>query len=81
MAEDRLIAGIRCSGVLGKLSSFVDGELAPAEVTQIRGHVKACDWCERFGGEFAAAVRVLREQSAEQPERSVRERIVARIGK
>lgn len=63
MADDREIAGIRCSEVLSRLSAYLDGELADAEVARIRDHVAGCDVCERFGGKFASAVSRLREEA------------------
>jgi anti-sigma factor RsiW len=62
MAVDREVAGIRCSEVLAKLSAYLDGELAEADVQTIRRHVAACDVCERFGGRFAHAVERLRQE-------------------
>ncbi len=60
MAHDREIAGIRCSEVLGKLEEFVAGELAPDAADQIVCHLKGCDWCERFGGEYVGLIKTLR---------------------
>ncbi len=62
---ERLVAGIRCREVLADLSDYLDGQLAEERVRQIEAHVRDCDWCERFGGEFAAVVKSFREQLAE----------------
>lgn len=58
--RDRDVAGIRCTEVLEKLSAYLDGELADADVTRIDEHLQGCTWCERFGGRFAAAIAGLR---------------------
>lgn len=63
MADDREVAGIRCSEVLARLSAYLDGELDEVEVARIRGHVAGCNVCERFGGKFADAVSRLREEA------------------
>lgn len=59
-AHDRDVAGIRCFEVLEKLSAYLDGELDAAEVERIDTHLEGCNWCERFGGHFAAVVTALR---------------------
>lgn len=61
----REVAGIRCAGVLERLSDYMDGALPPREAQQVEAHVMGCDWCERFGGEFAGAVAALRRQLRE----------------
>lgn len=46
--------------VLEKLSDYLDGELVDADVARIDNHLAECNWCERFGGRFAAAIAGLR---------------------
>jgi len=66
MAElERIVAGMSCREVLADLSDYIDGNLTDERVAQIRAHVQDCDWCERFGGEFSAVVKGLRELLAE----------------
>lgn len=60
MAHDREVAGIRCTEVLAGLAGYVDGELPPEQVARVEAHLRGCDWCERFGGEYAASVAALR---------------------
>jgi anti-sigma factor RsiW len=80
MLEERLVAGLRCGEVLAQLSAYMDGELSSADCARIDGHVSACDLCERFGGEFASAVRALREHLAEGPlQDDVRRRLRRRL--
>ena len=55
-AHDREVAGIRCTAVMAELSDYFDRELSADRHAQIEAHVRGCDWCERFGGEFAAVV-------------------------
>lgn len=62
MAYDRSVAGIRCTEVLEDLSEYVDQQLPPQRVEQIHAHLRGCDWCERFGGDFSSAVTALRQQ-------------------
>lgn len=61
----RVVAGLACSEVLADLSAYLDAELAPERVARIEAHLQGCDWCERFGGEFAAVVGGLRRTLAE----------------
>ncbi|PKN59502.1 MAG: anti-sigma factor [Deltaproteobacteria bacterium HGW-Deltaproteobacteria-14] len=65
MAHDREVAGIRCTEVLERLSDYVDGDLAAAERARIDLHLAGCDWCERFGGAFAATFGRLRQGLAD----------------
>ena len=62
MASEREVAGILCGEVLAELSNYLDGELAAARRRQIEAHLAGCDWCERFRGEFAEAIAVLRRE-------------------
>jgi anti-sigma factor RsiW len=59
-AHDRTVAGIRCTEVLDDLSDYLDGELPVARVRRIEEHLRGCDWCERFGGDFTEVVTSLR---------------------
>lgn len=61
---DRMVAGMRCREVLAELSDFIDDALSKERAAQIRAHVQDCDWCERFGGEFAAVVKSFRHALA-----------------
>lgn len=65
MAEERLVGGLLCGEVLARLSEYVDGELAPDQKERVDAHLRGCDVCERFGGEFAAKVAALRRQLRE----------------
>ncbi len=80
-AHDREVAGIRCTAVMAELSDYLDRELSGARRAQIEAHVRGCDWCERFGGEFAAVVGALRRQLgvADEPETGVRRRLRERL--
>lgn len=57
---DREVGGLRCRQVLAILSDYVDGELSPADVQRVESHLRACDHCEKFGGEYASLVTRLR---------------------
>lgn len=82
----REVAGLWCSDVLARLSEYVDGELAEAEVRAVEAHVSGCDWCERFGGEFSSLVAELRRKLStpqrldEDVRRRLRERLAASGG-
>ncbi|MGB5163302.1 MAG: zf-HC2 domain-containing protein [Thermoanaerobaculia bacterium] len=67
MRGDRLVGGLWCHEVLAVLSDYLDGELAATERDQVEAHVKECDVCERFGGEFASVVKGIRSALREPP--------------
>jgi anti-sigma factor (TIGR02949 family) len=58
--NEKVIAGLSCSDVLARLSDYVDGELPSDERARLEEHLRGCDGCARFGGEFSATVRALR---------------------
>jgi anti-sigma factor (TIGR02949 family) len=62
--NEKVVAGLSCSDVLARLSDYVDGELAEAERARVEEHLRGCDGCARFGGEFSATVRALRAHLA-----------------
>jgi anti-sigma factor (TIGR02949 family) len=60
MRIEKVVAGLSCSDVLARLSDYVDDELAAEERARVEAHLRGCDGCARFGGEFRATVRALR---------------------
>lgn len=77
---DRVVGGLRCRDVLDLLPAFVDGELDPAILEKVRAHLRDCDTCEKFGGDYAALVAQLRagrERFEASP--GVRDRLAARM--
>jgi predicted anti-sigma-YlaC factor YlaD len=68
MAYDRDVGGIRCMEVLDALPSYLEGELGKVARQRVDRHLAGCDWCERFGGRYAAAVTLLRRERATPPQ-------------
>ena len=67
VANERDVSGITCTGVLARLGEYVDGELGPAEVALVDGHLRGCTVCERFGGRYSRMVRDARERLGSPP--------------
>lgn len=67
MKDERTVAGLRCSQVLARLSEYLDGELPAAERRAVEEHLRGCDACTRFGGEFSATLRSLRRHLLSTP--------------
>ncbi len=65
MESERLIAGLRCSEVLADLSDYLDDQLLLERRAQIESHLRGCAVCERFGGQFGAAIKALRRTLTE----------------
>jgi anti-sigma factor RsiW len=57
---NRLVAGLRCREVLAHLADYVDGELPSETMERIEAHIRGCDQCEKFGGEYSQLVAALR---------------------
>lgn len=81
MAElDRVVAGLRCRDVLALLPHYLDGDLDPEALAQVRAHLDGCDTCEKFGAEYGALVAQLRRgQRPAVVNDEVRARIVERL--
>ena len=82
MAENRNVGGVFCFEVLSQLSAFVDGELGAAERAKIEAHLAGCDACTKFGGEFGAVVKALREKVSseeEGPSEEARLRLLSKL--
>lgn len=60
--HDRRVGTLRCSQVLDRLSAYLDGDLPPGEVRDIRSHLAGCDGCERFGSGFAEVLAAFRRE-------------------
>ena len=58
--NEKVIAGLSCTQVLERLSDYLDGDLPEADSTSIEAHLRGCDGCARFGGEFRSVVESLR---------------------
>ena len=67
MKDELDVGGLRCSEVLGRLSDYLDDELAAELRGQVDAHLRGCDRCLRFGGAIGAMVRALRERGDELP--------------
>lgn len=64
---ERVVGGLSCSQVLERLSDYLDGDLAPAERAQVETHLRGCEGCARFDGQFQATVRALRAELTRSP--------------
>lgn len=73
----KVVGGLSCQDVLDRLSDYLDGELPDAARTSVEDHVKRCDGCARFGGEFKSTVRALRDHLLASPAPPAR--LVARL--
>jgi anti-sigma factor RsiW len=82
MAHDREVAGIRCTQVLSLLSDYVDGDIADTDRRRVEAHLRGCDWCARFGGQFSDTVVGLREQLRDPAplDRGAAQRLAQRLG-
>jgi anti-sigma factor RsiW len=62
MSQEKFVGGLGCFEVLELLSDYLDGEVSAELKQKIDAHLAGCDECTRFGGEFGAVVKALREQ-------------------
>ena len=73
---DRMVGGLRCRDVLDLLPDYVDGELDADTLGRVNEHLRGCDTCEKFGGEYGALVAHLRDRlTAAEPEAGVADRL------
>jgi anti-sigma factor RsiW len=66
MKGERNVGGLFCGQVLDRLSDYLDGDADAALRAQIEEHLRGCEGCARFGGEFAATVKALRAHLLEE---------------
>ena len=59
--REKIVAGVSCGEVLDQLSAYLDGELSAEQRARIEDHLRGCEGCTQFGGEFRATVQALRE--------------------
>ncbi|MCO4772096.1 MAG: zf-HC2 domain-containing protein [Deltaproteobacteria bacterium] len=81
MPEQVVIAGLGCGDVLGHLSEYVDGTVSADLRSSIEEHLRGCDWCARFGGEFSAVVTELRStlKAPSEPAPDISARLANRL--
>ena len=79
---DRVVAGLRCRDVLELLADYVDGELDRSMADRVDAHLRGCDACEKFGGEYGNLVARLRAGlGAAERDEGARARLDARMGR
>jgi len=59
-SAEKVVAGMSCSEVLAVLSDYLDDELPPAGRLRVEEHLRGCEVCARFGGEFRTTVHALK---------------------
>ena len=59
---DRVIAGLRCRDLLTLLADYIDRELSAKDVGRWDAHLRECEHCEKFGGEYGALVAELKSR-------------------
>ena len=81
MAENRNVGGLSCFEVLAQLSDYLDEDLGADERAKIEAHLAGCDACTRFGGEFGAVVKALRQKvrGEEEPSAASQERLLSKL--
>ncbi|MBN8616100.1 MAG: zf-HC2 domain-containing protein [Deltaproteobacteria bacterium] len=77
---EREVGGLRCGEVLGGLTEYTSGGLDAETRARIEAHVRGCSQCERFGADFARAIRAIRA-SAEPPSADVLVRLEGRLAR
>lgn len=75
--SERIVAGLRCSEVLARLSDYLDRDLDEAATKNIEEHLLGCPNCEKFGANFGSMVVSLRHDPAAL--QSVDSKLVARL--
>ncbi len=83
MKGEKIVGGLACGQVLDRLSDYLDDELGLDARAAVEEHLRGCDGCARFGGEFQATVKALREHllSPARPASRLRERLAAALAK
>lgn len=77
MKDEKIVGGLSCGQVLERLSDYLDGDLVQDARAAVEEHLRGCDGCARFGGEFRATVEALRRHllASPTPPARLRERL------
>lgn len=77
----RVVGGLSCTQVLEGLPDYLEGDLPDGTRASVEAHLRGCDWCARFGGEYSEVVVVLRETLGPSPDADagVAERLAERL--
>jgi anti-sigma factor RsiW len=83
MKGEKIVGGLSCGQVLERLSDYLDDDLGPDARAAVEEHLRGCDGCARFGGEFRATVRALRDHllAAPAPPSRLRQRLAEALAK
>lgn len=77
---DKPIQTPHCHNLLGNLSDFIDGELAPDLCAQIEEHLKGCENCRVVVNTLKKTVEIYEDCSSQATLPSdVKERLFARL--
>ena len=76
MNLNRRVGSFTCGEVLARLSAYLDGELAEAELSQLVEHVHGCSTCAAFGGRFGRIIQELRGQPSPTLDESAKARVL-----
>lgn len=82
MSFGRVVGGLSCPQVLERLADYVDGDIEADVKEKIEAHLRGCDECTRFGGEYAEVVKGLRKQlgAVDEVPASAADRLSRRFG-
>ena len=69
----------KCGKLLERLSSYVDGDLAPAERRAILAHLRRCPCCQRLATGLSHTADICREAGHARLPPAVRARARARV--
>ena len=76
----RLVAGLWCADILALLPDYLDASLSAQQRADVEQHLAGCDWCARFGGDYAGTVQAVRDQFTEDPPAGLSDRLLDRLG-
>jgi anti-sigma factor RsiW len=79
MAANKQVGPLWCFDVLERLGDYIDGELTAAQVAEVEQHLAGCEECTRFGGEFGAVVKAVRERLGVSATRDVPDEVARRL--
>ena len=63
MKSETEVGGVRCGEVLGELSDFTDGSLAPERRDAFNVHLRGCPRCARFGAVWTKVLARLADRA------------------
>ena len=68
---------LTCAELVERITDYLEGAMAPGEVSRVREHLASCDGCTAHLEQMQTALRLLEAQPRERASRGLEDRLAA----